>query len=743
MPVATALFLLVHALAFAALAVTAYVAGSALLIAARLAARAGGPAVLGMAVPGDGVEMAAMALPLGFLAVGQVGLLLGLLGWLRPAPAAAALVAVHALAWRGWRLLAGQARSVWRRARKAMRARRAGAALAAAALALAATPYVLLSLYPPTAFDATLYHLLYARQFAATGGLPFLRNLRYPIFPQLQEVASALVMLFADDVAAQGVTLLATFGTALLLLAWGSRGAGPQRSAGGLAAAAFLGCPIVAALAGTAYVEPAMVWFGTAALYSFWRWRHDRVAEGAQGAGGAGGAEAGGARGAHLGQRWLVLAGVLAGGAAAVKYLGLAFVAAVAGGAAALPAGRAGLLVRCRRLLLVGAAAAAFIAPWYLRIAAATGNPLFPYFPDVFGNSPWVAHEFPGLTGLQAGAGRVLTALVRLPWDMVVARQRLGGHPPYSPFFLLLLPLLVVAAWRRQRIRWLLLLAAGYAVLVLALLPEARYLLPLAPLLALAVGETAASAGRAGTGVAGALGSTEGPGQPGAPGGLDDSRDHGGLGDRGNPGFSGSSGVPGAGNPGASDGPGRSEISGPGNPRDPGGHRRHGGRRPPRLVAAMGLLLFLPGWLYAGYRVARFGPLPVTAGAREGFLRRELPVYPAIRFLNRAAARPYTVYALHAENMAYFAAGDFLGDWSGPAAFGAVVPADGDPARLVRNLRRLGAGYLLLVTGKTSPVDAGGPAFQRLFRRVYADCNAEVFVLAGAPAASSPAAPPR
>jgi 4-amino-4-deoxy-L-arabinose transferase-like glycosyltransferase len=697
-PVATALFLLVHAFAFAALAVTAYVAGSALLLGARLAPRAGGFSVAGVAAPGDGVERAAMALPLGFLAVGQVGLLLGLLGWLRPAPAAAALVAVHALAWRGWRLLAGQARSAWRRARKAMRAKRSGAALAAAALALAATPYALLSLYPPTAFDATLYHLLYARQFAATGGLPFLRNLRYPIFPQLQEVASALVMLFADDVAAQGVTLLATFGTALLLLAWGSRGAGPQRLAGGLAAAAFLGCPIVAALAGTAYVEPAMVWFGTAALYAFWRWRHDQAAAGAQGAGGA---EAGGARGAHLGQRWLVLAGVFAGGAAAVKYLGLAFVAAVAGGAAALPAGRGGLFVRCRRLLLAGAAAAAFIAPWYLRIAAATGNPLFPYFPDVFGNSPWVAHEFPGLAGLQAGAGRVLTALVRLPWDMVVARQRLGGHPPYSPFFLLLLPLLVVVAWRRRRVRWLLLLAAGYAVLVLALLPEARYLLPLAPLLALAVGETAASAGRACTGVAGALGSTGGRGQPGAPGGLGNPRD-------------------------------------PGDPGNPGDNRRHGGRRPARLVAVMGLLLFLPGWLYAGYRVVRFGPLPVTAGAREGFLRRELPVYPAIRFLNRAAARPYTVYALHAENMAYFAAGDFLGDWSGPAAFGAVVPADGDPARLVRNLRRLGAGYLLLVTGKTSPVDAGGPAFQRLFRRVYADGDAEVFVLAGAPAA-----PPR
>jgi hypothetical protein len=679
--IATALFLAAHALAFAALAVTAYVTGAALLLALR------------MAVAGEGLETAALALPLGFLAVAQIGLALGLAGWLRPGPVAAAVLIVHALAWRGWRRLLRQARSALGRAMTAG---------VLSAVGVAAAPFVALSLYPPTAFDATLYHLLYARQFAATGGLPFLRNLRYPIFPQLQEVASALVMLFADDVAAQGVTLLATMGTALLLFIWGSRrGGGPERFAGGFAAAAFLGCPIVAALAGTAYVEPAMVWFGTASLYAVWRWRQ---AVGAAELGAAAATTTTATAAARGSSAWLALAGVFAGGAAAVKYLGLAFVALVVSGAAVTSAGRAGAFLRWRRLLLGGTAAAAFIAPWYLRIAVATGNPLFPYFPDVFGNSAWVAHEFPGLTGIGAGAGRVLTELVRLPWDLVVARRRLGGQPPYSPFFLLLLPLLVAAALRLRRVRWLLLLAGGYAVLVLALLPEARYLLPLAPLLALAVGETAALAvRRPPTGHAiTAISATAG--LPGSTGG---SRDTAFTDDRA------------------------------------GARRLFGGQHPRRLACALGVLLFLPGWLYAGYRVGRFGPLPVTADGREAFLRRQLPVYPAIRFLNRSAVRPYTVYALHAENMAYFAAGDFLGDWSGPTAFTRVVPANGDAPRLYRNLRRLGAGYLLLVTGKTLPLDAGSAEFQRLFRRVYADGDARVFLLAGRPPpAPSPSAPP-
>lgn len=626
-----------HGAALAALAVTAYVAGAALLgrwfggaggVDGAPAGREGGSSVCGR------LETAALALPLGLAALAQLGLVLGLLGWLRPGPVLAVVAATHALAWRGWRLLlrggsaGGRAGGAWR-------------VLPALAVMVVVVPLWLLSLYPPTAFDATLYHLPYAREFAATGALPFLPGLRYPIFPQLDEVLLALVMLFGDDVAAQSVTLLATLATALVLLAWARRRGAEGRAVGWIAAAAFLGCPIVAALAGTAYVEPAMVLFGVAALFAFLRWRESPRRETA----------------------WLALAGVFAGSAAAVKYLGLLFVAAVMLGAALAPPAAG----RWRRLLVTAAAAGVVLAPWYLRILAATGNPLFPYFPDLFGASPWVAGEFPRAAGLAATWGRVLRELLRLPWDMVVARGRLGAQPPYSPLFLLLLPALAAAAVRDRRTRVLLLLAAAYAAAVLAPLPEARYLLPLAPLLGLAAGEGAGVWMRA-------------------------------------------------------------------------ARRRGGGALPVpgSWIAVFAILCLLPGWLYACYRLLRLGPVPVTAAERAEFLARELPVYPAIRYLNQACGGAYTVYALHAENMRYFAAGRFLGDWSGPAAFGDVVPPDGDPEMLSGRLRGLGADHLLIVRGKSAPLQLDAAGFRRFFQAIYADRSTQVFALGPAPVPRAP-----
>src|SRR4029078_5285958 len=54
-----------------------------------------------------------------------------------------------------------------------------------------------------------------------------------------------------------------------------------------------------------------------------------------------------------------------------------------------------------------------------------------------------------------------------------------------------------------------------------------------------------------------------------------------------------------------------------------------------RIGVALSLLCLLPGWLYPFYRMHRQGPLPLTAAQREAYLARQLPVYPAVAFLNR------------------------------------------------------------------------------------------------------------
>lgn len=588
MPVLTiALFAGQHLLVFLILAATTWVAGRTALRRLDL---------------GEGWERLAIPGALGLTILAHVFLALGFCGLLSRGPVLVVLAAVHILGYGAWREVAGVLRRRWGRA-------------ATAAGLIAFAPLFLFSLYPPTAFDETLYHLPYAEAFARSGGVPFLPDLRNPVFPQLEELLQAAVLLFAGDVATHLVQLLAVLLTAALLAGWGRRMGGP--AAGWLAAGLFLGNPIVAHLAGTGYVEPGLTLFATTAVYSLARWR-----------------ESGG-------DGWLILAAVFAGSAGGVKYLGLYFVGLVLLGV---------LLVavrerRWRDLLVAGLAALAVLAPWYGRILYYTGNPIFPFFPDLFPGppSPWD----PGGLPIPRSLEERLVAFLRLPWDVVLDRSAVGNQPPYSPAWLLGLPLLVLVFVREAQVRRLLAAVAGYALIFLLLPPDARYLVAVLPLLSLVLGLAVAA------------------------------------------------------------------------------------RVSRRLAAALALVVLLPGWLYAGYRIWLQGPVPATAQAREEYLVRQLPVYPAVRSLNRSLGSRYTVYAFNAENMTYFADGRFLGDWNGPARYARLIPHLNDPAALWQELRTLGADHFLIAKGTGVHLPVDDPAFPRLFRQIYSDSAADVYALAG------------
>ncbi|HKI03173.1 MAG TPA: glycosyltransferase family 39 protein [Thermoanaerobaculia bacterium] len=599
-------------LAVLTLAVTAYVLGR--LLASR---------------PGGAVERWAVPAALGVAAAAHLGLLLGFAGLLKPVPVLLALAGIHLLGFRVWRELPRELAALVRRSRPLWW-------LAGAAALL---PLTLLPLYPPTAFDATLYHLPFARAFATSGGVPFLPDMRFPVFPQLNEVLFALLMLFAPDMAAHGVQWLMTMLTAALVWAWG-REVFSSAAAGWLAAAAFLGNPIVVHLAGSAYVEAGLTLFTTAALYAAWRWR-------------------------GTGERsWLVVSAVFAATAADTKYLGL------------FPVGVIGLAVlfgrvperqaraRTRDVLLFTGVAAALLAPWYGRIFAYTGNPLFPFFSWIFGHSgPWEPLRFRSHSGADPvePAGSLLSylgKLARLPWDLVFERSRYGAQPPFSPVYLAMLPIALLAALRDSRLLRLLAVAAAYVLACFALPADSRYMVPALPLVSLAVAGAAV------------------------------------------------------------------QLLG----RSPG--RFLGGQR--RLLAA-GLCagFLLPGWLYGFYRAHREGPIPLTPGQREAYLVRRVPLYPAVAYLNRTRGSGYTVWALHAEHMLYYARGRFLGDWIGPASFRLVLKDLAGSEDLYRRLRRHGADHFLVVKGQQELEFSEGADFERWFRKVYEDSRARVYRLRG------------
>ena len=579
---APASFLAAHLLALAVLTATAWAAGS--LITRQLAWE-------------GWAERFAMPIAIGLAVLAHLGFLLGALGLLRPG--ILILTGILGIAFFCWerRHLAGSLSLRF---------------ITLGLLALA--PLFVLTLYPPTAFDETMYHLPFARAFAQSGALPAVPGLRFPVFPALGELLFAEPLLLAGDVATHLVNLVAILATAGLLVAWGRRAFSPLApKVGWIAAALWLGNPIVVYLGGTAYVDPLLALFVTGALFSSWVYLHSRE------------------------RGWLLLAAAFAGSAAGVKYLGLFFAAAVF----------VELAYGCRKVsipILFALMSFVVLAPTYARIAAQIGNPIFPYLPGIFGSTAWdpIAIKPVG----DVIAPETLIRYIRLPWDVVFHRSAVGRQPPLSPFYLVGLPLLLAGAIRDSRVRRLLAIPVVWSVVFLFLPPDSRYLVPILPPVSLAL--------------AGSLGSIS---------------------------FVKRS-----------------------------------------WLAAVCALAFLPGWLYAGYRIERLGPPPVTAEGRDLYLARQLPLYPAVRALDRISS---VAYAFHAESMKYFYQGALYGDWIGEARYTRFFPLVETPAALQRELRTLGVTHLLMSRSPGAIRPPETAEWRRWFRRVYEDPAAEIFVLAG------------
>jgi hypothetical protein len=401
-----------------------------------------------------------LTMALGFAVVGQVLMLAGLVGMLRKPVVLAIAIGIHAAAFPAWRRLLAAC----------IAPRERVMALPAFLLTVFLLTAFLLTLYPPLGFDQTMYHLPQARAFAASGGLPFLPALRYPIFPPLAEVLNASVLMFAGDVATQATGWVALVACVGLAYAWARDLAGDEimggritgdestgdrrdvssRASGSLAAAVIVGSPIALYLAATGYVEPLLALLGGGSLYAA-----DRVRAGAR---------------ITSDVRWLVAAGVLAGSAASVKYLGLYFIPA----AAMLSLSRAPRRVMLRELVIFGLAVTAAMLPCYGRLLAHTGNPVFPFYPELFGANPWAVQVIMG----PSGAERWSRTLTRL-WDVTFRRETIGGLPHFSPAFVFAAPIILLAAWRHRRFRLLLLIAVGY---LLAAPTHAHYLFTIAVL---------------------------------------------------------------------------------------------------------------------------------------------------------------------------------------------------------------------------------------------------------------------
>ena len=164
--------------------------------------------------PRGGLEDAAVSASLGLVLFATGGFLLGLAGALGAWSFAALVLVAHLAAHRVWRRIAASLPSVFPPTT---------AVLGASLFALPLVALALISLYPPHLFDSTAYHLPYTQGFLATGDLPVLPDLIYPVFPQLAEMLWVPVLPPFGASGAHAVVLLHGLLAGAAAYAWGRR----------------------------------------------------------------------------------------------------------------------------------------------------------------------------------------------------------------------------------------------------------------------------------------------------------------------------------------------------------------------------------------------------------------------------------------------------------------------------------------------------------------------------------------
>ncbi len=271
--------------------------------------------------------------------------------------------------------------------------------------------YAVNALAPEIQPDGITYHLGLPYEYVRLGGFP--SHVRfYDVIPQGMEMLFTVAFAFGRHAAAKLVEF-GFFAAAVPLIFRVGRRLGMSAAASLVVAVFYWSAPVVGLTGSSAYNDAALVFFTLAAFYLLLVWRDTGQA------------------------RYLLPAGVLAGFCYAIKFPG-AFV-----GVAAMLFVLVKAKSRVRGAALLAAGIALTAAPWMIRSAVLTGNPVAPLDNALFRNPYfhlWRDREL--AEGMRSLHG---IAPWQVPWQLALGAQRTGIYGP----LLFLLPLGLLA-WRKR-----------------------------------------------------------------------------------------------------------------------------------------------------------------------------------------------------------------------------------------------------------------------------------------------------
>lgn len=270
------------------------------------------------------------------------------------------------------------------------------------------TVTLLKSFVPPTANDPLIYHLDLPKRFLSSHQIEYIPYMATSVFPLLMHMLYLLVLPLGDTTLAQLLHNAMGILTMIAVYSLAKKWMAPMFSF--LSAVVFVSIPGILHQMPTAHTDIAMTYFLFLTLYGIWK-----AVETSQ-------------------IRWLVLAGCFSGLGMSVKLI------SALGCFAALMA-----FVTCRnrislRRMILGISFFSLLTLllsgiWYARAFYYTGNPVYPYFPDLFGG---IGRDY---NLAKHGLGKDTWDFLMAPWNILVHPDRFGGRGnQLGPLFLAIIP---------------------------------------------------------------------------------------------------------------------------------------------------------------------------------------------------------------------------------------------------------------------------------------------------------------
>jgi hypothetical protein len=297
---------------------------------------------------------------------------------------------------------------------------------------------LIMSFNLPVDYDACEYHMAAPARWFQRGGIDYVPGNVYSNFPMNCEMLYLFSMTLTGDLMVGthlGVVMNALTAVLAAAAVFVTARRFFTRRAAFAATALFATMPwLLKVSVINIYNEMALTLFATLAMFAFLEFAGTRL------------------------RRWCVISAVFAGLAGGAKYTALAFFPPVLAVCVILVAGGS-IGRRIGMFVLFGAVAAAVFAPWAVKSAAMTGNPVYPFAWTSLGGRDWSADlDAKWIEGQvkAAGAGKSGNFFFAI-YDRVIANL-------FSSLALFGFLVLGLFAARERPVRWLLVFLVLYAV---------------------------------------------------------------------------------------------------------------------------------------------------------------------------------------------------------------------------------------------------------------------------------------